>query len=47
MNNRKISGLDYEDRNGKKMNAKIFKPFDNNMFCCKKKCSDKHSKTNF
>lgn len=41
MNSRKKSGLDYEDRTGKKMSAKIFKPFD--MFCCKKKCSDKHS----
>lgn len=35
MNSRKKSGLDYEDRCGKKMSAKIFKPFD--TFCCKKK----------
>lgn len=39
MNSYKRSGLDYEDRSGKKISAKIFKRFE--RFCCKKKCSDK------
>lgn len=41
MNNRKIMGLEYEDRQGNKQPAKVFKPLD--TFCCKKKCCDKHS----